>query len=77
MQQLSEWATTLSRKLGVDRPVDDRTIEQVLALAAASAHGVLRPAAPVTTFLAGLAIAQQPDLDLDEVGRRLEELLAR
>jgi len=57
--------------------VDDRTIEQVLALAAASAHGVLRPAAPVTTFLAGLAIAQQPDLDLDEVGRRLEELLAR
>ncbi len=77
MQQLSEWATTLSRALGVDRPVDDATIERVLALAAASAHGVIRPAAPVTTFLAGLALARQPDLDLDEIARRVQELLAR
>lgn len=76
MQQLSDWADTLRRALEVPEPVDDRTIELVLSLASVSAHGVIRPAAPVTTFLAGLAMAQQPGLDLEEVTRRVDALLA-
>jgi hypothetical protein len=76
MQQLSDWARTLSEALGLAGSVDDRTIELVLSLASVSAHGVIRPAAPVTTFLAGLAVAGRPDMDLEEVKRRVDALLA-
>jgi hypothetical protein len=50
---LEEWANTLVAELAIrDLPVDVRS---VLSLAGVAAHSVVRPAAPLTTFLAGYA----------------------
>lgn len=52
-EHLTEFARALADGLGVgDVAVD---LEAVLDLAADAAHGVVRPAAPITTFLVGLA----------------------
>jgi hypothetical protein len=51
---LEEWNARLSAALGVDITVDT---EQVLSLAADAAHNVVRPAAPLTTYLVGYAAA--------------------
>jgi len=37
---------------------DPATVDALLRLAADAAHGVQRPAAPIATFLAGLALAR-------------------
>lgn len=37
---------------------DPATVEALLALAADAAHGVVRPAAPIATFLAGVALGR-------------------
>ncbi|WP_286690141.1 MULTISPECIES: DUF6457 domain-containing protein [unclassified Aeromicrobium] len=47
------WWRELCAELGVDDPGTD--VERVLDLAAVAAHAVVRPAAPLTTFLAGYA----------------------
>jgi hypothetical protein len=50
---LSAWWTTLCEALGLlDVPADR---DAILGLAGVAAHNVVRPAAPVTTFLAGYA----------------------
>lgn len=50
---LDAWWTTLTQALGLeDVPVDR---DAILALAGDAAHAVVRPAAPLTTFLAGYA----------------------
>lgn len=53
---LDEWAAALWVELGLpgDIPAE---INLVLDLARDAAHGVARPAAPVTTFLVGYAAA--------------------
>jgi hypothetical protein len=50
---LDEWLGRLSGALGVDAAAID--VDLVLDLARDAAHGVARPAAPLTTFLVGLA----------------------
>lgn len=50
---LEEWITQLATELGVDETVVD--IGLLLDVARDAAHGVARPAAPLTTFLVGLA----------------------
>ncbi len=50
---LDAWIAELSAALGVDVASVPR--ELLLDLARDAAHGVARPAAPVTTFLVGLA----------------------
>ena len=52
---LARWATDLSAELDIEQTLD---VEAVLKLAADAAHGIVRPAAPLTTFLVGLAIGQ-------------------
>ncbi len=47
------WWRELCAELGVDDPGTD--LGRVLDLAAVAAHAVVRPAAPLTTFLAGYA----------------------
>ncbi|MET1037253.1 MAG: DUF6457 domain-containing protein, partial [Aeromicrobium sp.] len=42
-------------ELGIEQPLD---VDTVLKLAADAAHGVMRPAAPLTTFLVGVALGQ-------------------
>lgn len=49
---LAEWAKTLTSELDVPLTVD---VAAVLALAGDAAHSVVRPAAPLTTFIAGYA----------------------
>lgn len=50
---LDDWAVTVAAELGITELELDT--ERVLDLAAVAAHAVVRPAAPLTTFLAGLA----------------------
>ena len=50
---LADWADRVRAELGVpDAPLD---IQQVLGVAGVAAHAVMRPAAPITTYLAGYA----------------------
>ncbi|WP_340559771.1 NTP transferase domain-containing protein [Streptomyces sp. GSL17-111] len=53
---LDEWTTAVKAELGLELDVD---ITAVLDLARDAAHGVARPAAPLTTFLVGYAAARQ------------------
>ena len=55
---LTRWAAELAADLGIEQVLD---VDTVLQLAADAAHGVMRPAAPVTTFLVGLAIGRAGD----------------
>jgi Domain of unknown function (DUF6457) len=50
---LEAWLVRLADALGVDASVVD--VNLVLDLARDAAHGVARPAAPLTTFLVGFA----------------------
>lgn len=54
---LATWVDELSTALGLDEPPAD--IDTVLALAGRVAHGVVRPAAPLATFLAGYAAGRR------------------
>lgn len=51
---LADWANRLTEALGV--PDFDPDIALILDLARDAAHGVARPAAPLTTFLVGYAL---------------------
>lgn len=50
---LDAWVAELAAELGLDPALVDRDL--VLDLARDAAHGIARPAAPITTFLVGLA----------------------
>ncbi|MFD0023087.1 NTP transferase domain-containing protein [Streptomyces sp. NPDC058382] len=52
---LDEWITSVKNELGIELDVDTAVL---LDLARDAAHGVARPAAPLTTFLVGYAAAQ-------------------
>ncbi|MER7184212.1 NTP transferase domain-containing protein [Streptomyces hyaluromycini] len=52
---LDEWISAVKDELGIDLDVDTSVL---LDLARDAAHGVARPAAPLTTFLVGYAAAQ-------------------
>jgi Domain of unknown function (DUF6457) len=50
---LADWADRVRSELGIaDAPLD---IQQVLGVAGVAAHAIMRPAAPITTYLAGYA----------------------
>lgn len=53
---LDGWAVELASAL--DLPADSADVALLLDLARDAAHAVARPAAPVTTFLVGLAAAR-------------------
>ncbi|MGW4040073.1 DUF6457 domain-containing protein [Streptomyces sp. NPDC004778] len=52
---LDEWITSVKNELGIELDVDTGVL---LDLARDAAHGVARPAAPITTFLVGYAAAR-------------------
>ncbi|MFJ1748839.1 NTP transferase domain-containing protein [Streptomyces sp. NPDC088116] len=52
---LDEWITAVKDELGIELDVDTHAL---LDLARDAAHGVARPAAPLTTFLVGYAAAR-------------------
>ncbi|MGW0734341.1 NTP transferase domain-containing protein [Streptomyces sp. NPDC002851] len=73
---LDEWITAVKDELGIDLEVDTGVL---LDLARDAAHGVARPAAPLTTFLVGYAAARAeggPEAVADAV-RKASALAAR
>lgn len=71
-RDLEGWSRELVEALGLDVEAD---VAAVLDLARIAAHGVARPAAPLTTFIAGYAAARGIPLAevTAEVERRLVE----
>ncbi|MFI6453589.1 DUF6457 domain-containing protein [Streptosporangium amethystogenes] len=51
---LMEWTALVCRELGIDPATVDR--DEVLDLTKEVAHGVARPAAPLTAYLLGVAL---------------------
>jgi hypothetical protein len=70
MTEMEAWTAAVRRELELD---DDPQVRLVLRLAKEVAHGVLRPAAPVTAYLAGLAVGR--GADPAEVAARLSRLV--
>ncbi|MDQ8707653.1 DUF6457 domain-containing protein [Streptomyces sp. LHD-70] len=73
---LDEWITAVKDELGIDLEVDTGLL---LDLARDAAHGVARPAAPLTTFLVGYAAARAeggPEA-VAEAARKAAALAAR
>ena len=56
MNTLDEWAAAVCAELGLDPAALD--LRLVLDLARDVAHGVARPAAPLTAYLLGVAVGQ-------------------
>jgi hypothetical protein len=60
MGRLEDWTAEVSRELGVEEAVDSAAMTKVvLDLARDVAHGVARPAAPLTTYLVGVAVGRR------------------
>ncbi|HUR14209.1 MAG TPA: DUF6457 domain-containing protein [Mycobacteriales bacterium] len=58
MSTVDDWVAAVRDALGLSDEVD---VTLVLDLAREAAHAVARPAAPVTTYLLGLAVARGAD----------------
>lgn len=58
MSTMSDWVAAVSAELGLDGAAD---VDLILEVAADAAHGVARPAAPVTTYLLGVAVGRGAD----------------
>ena len=57
--ELKQWLTNLGAKLEIsDITLDDEAVHTLLDLARDSAHEVERVAAPLTTFLVGIAVGR-------------------
>ncbi len=73
--ELHEWTTRLSAELGLEGEIDEGL---VLDVAREAAHNVLRPAAPLTTYLLGYAAARaggRPE-DVERIAARIVDLAA-
>lgn len=77
---LDAWADEVRAALGIDAEVD---IKAVLGLAGVAAHAVVRPAAPLTTYLVGFAAGraeargEDPVVAAEEATRLAKDLAAR
>ncbi|MGP5228567.1 DUF6457 domain-containing protein [Arthrobacter rhombi] len=80
--ELDDWVAELLKGLEIqDTPVD---IDAILGMAGVAAHSIIRPAAPVTTYVAGFAagLAAGAGMANDTVAmqgatKRVNEILAR
>ena len=63
MSTLDDWTTAVVDELGIADLVDDRTRDLVLDMTKDVAHGVARPAAPLTAYLMGLAVGRAGTAD--------------
>lgn len=60
---LVEWAELVRTELDLAEtdPLQKRDVDRILDLARDAAHSVARPAAPLTTYLLGVAVGQGAD----------------
>jgi hypothetical protein len=63
MSTLDDWTAAVVAELGIADLVDDRTRDLVLDITKDVAHGVARPAAPLTAYLMGLAAGRAGTAD--------------
>ncbi|GAA3202899.1 DUF6457 domain-containing protein [Actinocorallia longicatena] len=70
---MDEWIATACAELGLDPADVDRNL--ILDMARDVAHGVARPAAPLTAYLLGVAVGRGGDPK--ELAARLSELASR
>ncbi|WP_161893870.1 DUF6457 domain-containing protein [Gordonia spumicola] len=71
--ELDRWVAVVAPALGLGDDVDVPT-ELLLDVTRDVAHGVLRPAAPITTYLIGLAVAA--GLPAAEAAARVDAAIA-
>lgn len=80
--ELDAWVSELLEGLEIaDAPVD---VDAILAMAGVAAHSVIRPAAPVTTYIAGYAAGLAAGAEMaseaasmEGASRRVNQLLDR
>ena len=73
-ETLEEWCRSLLQAYGLeDTQVD---INAILGLAGVAAHSVVRPAAPLTTFIAGLAAGLSAGVDRTVDAAAMESALS-
>lgn len=74
MNTLEAWTAKACEALDLDPAVVDRDL--ILQVAADVAHGVARPAAPLTTFLVGLAVGRSGGDagSVRDLARRVQDL---
>lgn len=72
MSTLDEWITKVCSELGLSADAADTRL--LLDVAGDAAHAVVRPAAPLTTFLIGVAVGR--GLPLPEAAARVRALAA-
>lgn len=76
-EALDTWLSSAADALGLDKALIP--IPLLLDVAADVAHGVARPAAPLTTFLLGFALGQRSrgDATLEQLSGDLSALAAK
>jgi len=70
MNELDAWLIAAASEVGIDPA--DVPVKTVLDLARDVAHGVVRPGAPVTAYVLGLAVGR--GADPAEVAEKLSDL---
>ncbi|KIH99983.1 molybdopterin-guanine dinucleotide biosynthesis protein [Streptomonospora alba] len=58
---LVEWAQEVCAELELSDEIGKADVDRILDLAKDAAHSVARPAAPVTTYLLGIAVGRGAD----------------
>lgn len=76
-EALDEWLRAAAPELGLDG--EEVATSRILAVAADVAHGVARPAAPLSTFLLGLALGRgaRDGESIEQLAARLSALAAQ
>ena len=72
MDALDEWLTKVRAELEI--PADALDTDLLLGLAGEAAHAVVRPAAPLTTYLVGVAVGR--GVPLPQAAERVKALAA-
>ena len=60
---IASWMALAGRELDLDLTLDNTQIHVLLDLARDAAHQINRPAAPLTTFLVGVAVGRGATLE--------------
>ncbi|GAA3735955.1 hypothetical protein HDA32_001293 [Spinactinospora alkalitolerans] len=58
---LTEWAQHVCAELELQDEIGKADVDRILDLAKDAAHSVARPAAPLTTYLLGIAVGRGAD----------------
>ena len=74
MSELDDWLSAVCAELGLDGAVATAMTAVVLDVARDAAHGVARPAAPLTTYLLGRAV--ESGILLEDAAARISRLAA-